>query len=163
MQADKDHVIVFHYRVFERGSDSALESSHEAGQPIATLLGHNGLIPGLEKELFGRSAGDRFEVEVASADAYGEVREGLTQRVAKKYFRDAARLKPGSRTVLQTRMGPRPVTVVKVGASVIDVDLNHPMAGKDLRFEIEVVDVRVASEEEVAHGHAHGAAGDETH
>lgn len=159
MQAEKDHVVVFHYRVYEQGADAALESSHEAGSPLATLLGHGGLIPGLEKALYGHAAGDSFEVAVPSAEAYGEVRAGFTQRVAKKYFRDAARLKPGMRSVLNTNQGSRLVTVVKVGASVIDVDLNHPMAGKDLRFEVEIVEVRAATPEELAHGHSHGVGG----
>jgi FKBP-type peptidyl-prolyl cis-trans isomerase SlyD len=149
MQAEKDHVVLFHYRVFERGATAALESSHDGGTPLATLLGHGGLIAGLEKALHGRAA----------AEAYGELREGFTQRVAKKYFRDGAKLKPGMRSVLQTNQGPRLVTVVKVGASVIDVDLNHPMAGKDLRFEVEIVDVRPATPEELAHGHVHGPGG----
>jgi FKBP-type peptidyl-prolyl cis-trans isomerase SlyD len=96
---------------------------------------------------------------VPSAEAYGELRPGFTQRVAKKYFRDAARLKPGMRSVLSTNQGSRLVTVVKVGASVIDVDLNHPMAGKDLRFAVEIVEVRAATPEELAHGHSHGVGG----
>ena len=92
----------------------------------------------------GREAGDKFEVDVAAADAYGERREGLTQRVPKKHFKDA-RLEPGMQAVLPTNFGPRAVTIQKVGMSVVDVDLNHPMAGKDLHFAIEIVEVREAS------------------
>jgi FKBP-type peptidyl-prolyl cis-trans isomerase SlyD len=79
--------------------------------------------------------------------------------VPKKYFQDGDRLQPGMNTVLNTQEGYRSVTVVKVGSSVIDVDLNHPMAGKTLHFAIEIVDIRAASDEEREHGHVHGAGG----
>lgn len=93
-----------------------------------------------------------------TADAYGERRDGLTQRVPKKHFGNQ-RLVPGQQVVLQTNFGPRAVTIQKVGMSVVDVDLNHPMAGKDLHFDVEIVDVREASPEEIEHGHVHGEGG----
>ena len=105
-----------------------------------------------------REAGDSFGVDVAAADAYGERRDGLTQRVPKKHFGNQ-RLVPGQQVVLQTNFGPRAVTIQKVGMSVVDVDLNHPMAGKDLHFDVEIVDVREASPEEIEHGHVHGEGG----
>lgn len=158
MQAAKDTVVSFHYRVAEPGS-AELESSHERGEPLAVLMGHGGIIPGLEEALIGRSAGEAFEVEVPADKAYGPLRANFTQRVPKKYFRDAARLRPGVQTVVKTDQGPRLVTVLKVGISVVDVDLNHPLAGRTLVFNVEVVDVRAATDEERSHGHAHGAGG----
>ena len=158
MNIAENHVVRFHYTVHEEGGKQ-LESSRDRGQPMAVMRGHGGLIEGLEKALIGKAEGECFEMTVPPAEGYGEVREGFQQRVAKKYFRDAARLKPGMQTVLNTSQGPRLVTVVKLGASVIDVDLNHPMAGKTLKFEVEVVEVREASEEEKSHGHAHGPGG----
>jgi FKBP-type peptidyl-prolyl cis-trans isomerase SlyD len=95
---------------------------------------------------------------VAAADAYGEKREGLGQRVPKKHF-GGQRLEPGMQVVLQTNFGPRAVTIEKVGMSVVDVDLNHPMAGKDLHFDVEIVEVREASAVELEHGHVHGEGG----
>lgn len=158
MQSDSQHVVRFHYRVFEPSSAEPLLSSFE-GDPISVLLGRGGLIPGLERALLGRSAGERFEVDLDAADAYGERRPELTQRVPKKHFRAPASLRAGEQTYIATREGRRAVTVKKVGMSVVDVDLNHPLAGKDLHFEIEVVEVREASAEEIAHGHAHGPGG----
>ena len=76
----------------------------------------------------------------------------------KKHFGET-RLVKGQQVVLQTNFGPRAVTVQKVGMSVVDVDLNHPMAGKDLHFDVEIVDVREASAEELEHGHVHGEGG----
>lgn len=156
MQIAHEHIVRFHYQVGESGQP-AQESSFE-GEPIAVLIGHGNIIPGLEQALIGHGAGDRFEVTVAPADAYGERREDLTQRIPRKHF-GAARLQPGQQVRLDTRFGPRMVTVHKVGMSVVDVDLNHPMAGKTLHFEIEIVEVRAASAEEIAHGHVHGEGG----
>ncbi|MFD0740439.1 peptidylprolyl isomerase [Lysobacter koreensis] len=156
MNIEKDRVVRFHYTVSEQGQEP-LESSEGRG-PLAILIGHGNIIPGLEKAMEGHVAGDKFEVDVAAADAYGVRQEGLTQRVPKKHF-EGARLVPGMQAVLPTNFGPRAVTIQKVGMSVVDVDLNHPMAGKDLSFAIEVVEVREASEEELQHGHVHGEGG----
>jgi FKBP-type peptidyl-prolyl cis-trans isomerase SlyD len=158
MKVAENKVVVFHYTVSE-GAEK-VESSHDRSEPLAFLVGKGALIPGLEKSLMGREAGEKFSVDVAPSEAYGERREDFTQRVPKKYFRDADHLKPGMLTVLSVSGGgQRQVTVQKVGSSVVDVDLNHPLAGKTLTFDVEIVDVRDATAEEVAHGHAHGAAG----
>lgn len=82
----------------------------------------------------------------------------MTQRVPKKHF-GKQRLAPGMQVMLNTNFGPRPVTVHKVGMSVVDVDLNHPMAGKDLHFDVEIVSVREAQAVEIEHGHVHGDGG----
>lgn len=157
MKIEKDRVVRFHYAVAEAGKAS-VENSREGGQPLAILFGRGNVIPGLEKAMDGHEAGDSFKASVPAAEAYGERRDGLGQRIPKKHF-GARRLEPGMQVVLETNFGARPVTVVKVGLSVVDVDLNHPMAGKDLEFDIEVVEVREASAEELAHGHVHGDGG----
>jgi len=157
MKIENDRVVRFHYSVAEAGKDT-LESSKEGGQPIAILFGRGQIIPGLEKAMEGRKVGDSFKAAVNAGEAYGERREGLTQRVPKKHF-GGQKLVPGMQVVLQTNFGPRAVVIEKVGMSVVDVDLNHPMAGKDLEFDIEIVDVREASDEELAHGHVHGEGG----
>lgn len=155
MKAAKDTVVGFHYRLTD--SDGKLvEDSRTADKPTLVLLGHGQIVPGVEAALEGHEAGDSFEVDVEPGQAYGEQRENMIQRVPKKYFRDGKRLKPGMTTVLNLRDGGQQmVTVHKVGMSTIDVDINHPLAGKTLKFAIEVVDVREASPEELAHGHAH--------
>ena len=156
MKIEKDRVVRFHYTVGEVGQEP-VESSKER-EPLAILIGHGNIIPGLEKAMDGRAAGDSFSTDVPAVEAYGEKREGLTQRVPKKHF-GAQRLEPGMQVVLNTNFGPRAVTIEKVGMSVVDVDLNHPMAGKDLHFDIEIVEVREASAEELEHGHVHGEGG----
>jgi FKBP-type peptidyl-prolyl cis-trans isomerase SlyD len=156
MKIEKDRAVRFHYTVGEVGQPST--ESSLGGEPLAILIGHNNIIAGLEKAMEGREAGESFSVDVAAAEAYGERREGLNQRIPKKHFGEQ-RLAPGMQVVLQTNFGPRAVTIEKVGMSVVDVDLNHPMAGKDLHFDIEIVDVREASAEEIEHGHVHGDGG----
>jgi len=158
MKIEKDRVVQFHYTVSEQGQEP-VETSKER-DPLAILAGHGNIIPGLDKALEGHVAGDSFGVDVPAAEAYGERRDGLTQRVPKKHFNDQ-KLAPGMQVVLNTNFGPRAVTIQKVGMSVVDVDLNHPMAGKDLHFDIEIVEVREASKEEIEHGHVHGEGGHE--
>ena len=157
MKIEKDRVVRFHYSVAEQGQP-ATENSFEGGEPLAVLIGHGNIIPGLEKAMEGREAGDRFEVDVPAAEAYGERRDGLSQRVPKKHFQ-GAQLVPGMQVVLNTNFGPRAVTVEKAGMTTVDIDLNHPMAGKDLRFDIEIVEVREAAAGEIQHGHVHGDGG----
>ena len=156
MKIEKNRVVRFHYSVAEAGG-AELESS-SGREPLAYLAGHGGIIPGLADALDGKSAGDHVEVTIAPDQAYGERRDGLIQRVPKKHFKDA-RLKPGQTVVIDTKQGQRLVTVNKVGMSVVDIDLNHPMAGKTLHFKVDVVDVREASDEERSHGHVHGVGG----
>ncbi|AAF83462.1 peptidylprolyl isomerase [Xylella fastidiosa] len=156
MKIEKDCVVRFHYIVSEIGQ-APFESSKERN-PLAILIGHGNIIPGLENAMLDKRAGESFGVDVKAADAYGEYREGLTQRIPKKKFGNT-RVTPGMQVVLQTNTGTQAVTVQKVGLTVVDVDLNHPMAGKDLHFEVEIVEVREATQEEIEHGHVHGEGG----
>lgn len=160
MQAEKDKVVGFHY-LLRDASGVEVENSH-ARDPLEILLGHGNVIPGLEAAISGHVVGDRFDVVVAPEQGYGERREDATQRVPKKYFRDAEQLRNGMTTVLNTKGGRQQVvTVRKVGSSVIDVDLNHPMAGKTLHFSVEITSVRDATAGEAEHGHVHGPGGHE--
>lgn len=156
MKIEENSVVRFHYTVSEPNSP-VLESSREQ-EPLAILIGRGNMIAGVEAAMKDRQAGDKFEVTVSPEQAYGERREGLTQRVPRKHFKNA-KLAPGMQVVLPTERGPRAMTVQKVGISVVDVDLNHPMAGKTLSFDIEIIDVREATAEEKQHGHVHGEGG----
>jgi FKBP-type peptidyl-prolyl cis-trans isomerase SlyD len=159
MKAGKGKVISIHYTLTVDGEK--VESSHDSGEQLWILLGHGQLIPGLETALEGHLAGDEVSVDVAAVDGYGERQEGQIQRMSKKYFPQANRLKAGMVTALQLKEGgQRAVTIHKVGMTAIDVDLNHPMAGKSLHFDVNIGDVREASEEETKHGHAHPPGGE---
>ncbi len=154
MKAGKDKVISLHYTLTVDGEK--VESSRDRNEPLWVLLGHGQLIPGLEKALEGHEAGESLQVEVTPEEGYGERQEGQIQRVPKKYFQNGAKLKVGDTTVLALKQGgPRAVTVHKVGMTAVDVDLNHPMAGKTLHFDVTINEVRDGTEEEIQHGHAH--------
>jgi FKBP-type peptidyl-prolyl cis-trans isomerase SlyD len=158
MKIEDNSVVRFHYSVSESGQ-GRIESSRES-QPLSILVGHGNIIPGLEEAFRGHEAGDSFNVTVGPEQGYGERREGLVQRVPRKHFK-GAKLAPGMQVVMPTEQGQRAMTVKKVGISVVDVDLNHPMAGKTLDFDVEILEVREASEVELQHKHAHGDGGHE--
>lgn len=161
MKSAADTVVSFHYDVADE-SGEVVEDSRKRETPMVVLLGYEQLLPGLETALMDRESGDHFDVNLEPEQAYGPHRDGQIQRVPKKYFRNGARLKVGMTTTLNLRDGgQQTVRVHKVGMSTIDVDVNHPLAGKALTFNVDVVDVREATPEEIAHRHAHAPG--ETH
>jgi FKBP-type peptidyl-prolyl cis-trans isomerase SlyD len=157
MIVERDRVVRFHY-ILTGEAGETIESSRD-GEPLDMLHGHGSVIAGVEKALEGRAAGDRFQVTLAPEDGYGQRVDGRVQRVPRKHVRGPKRMKPGDRVAVGTPDGYRDVTVIKVGHSVVDVDLNHPLAGRTLTFDMEILDVRAAEPEELAHGHAHGPGG----
>jgi FKBP-type peptidyl-prolyl cis-trans isomerase SlyD len=159
MQIAADHVVSFHYDL-SLADGTAIESSRARGNPIAALIGHGGVVKGLEEALLGKSAGERFDVLLPPSLAYGERDPEAIARVPKKRIEvSGSPLKPGAIVMVETERGQRAAVVMKVGLSVVDLDLNHPLAGQVLRFDIEVLEVRAATAEELAHGHVHGPGG----
>lgn len=157
MQIAERCVAYFHYTLTNDAGDQ-LDSSR-GGEPMAYLHGKGNIIPGLEKALEGKAAGDTLNVTVAPGDAYGERVEALVQAVPRAAFGGVADLQPGMRFQAETQQGPVPVVVTEVGIEEVTVDGNHPLAGVTLHFDVEITDVREASVEEVLHGHVHGAGG----
>jgi FKBP-type peptidyl-prolyl cis-trans isomerase SlyD len=157
MKIEARKIVSFHYTLSNEAGEQ-MESSRER-DPMSYLHGSRSIIPGLEKALAGKAAGDAFEVTVEPVDAYGERDDERVQRVSAKLFRQSDRLEPGQLVTLQTKQGPIQATVVKVGRFNVDVDTNHPLAGQSLTFDVEVTDVRDATKEEMSHGHAHGKGG----
>ena len=123
------------------------------------MHGRNGLICGLESEFAGKKAGENFSVTLDPKDAYGIPLESSKQRIPKKHLANNGKLQVGTVVDINTTDGLRQATVVKVGKFNVDVDTNHPFAGKTLTFEVDIFDVRDATAEELAHGHAHGTGG----
>lgn len=157
MAIGENCVVGFHYTLTS-SSGEELESSRER-EPVSYLHGMGHIIPGLEQALEGRSAGDRFQIELQPEQAYGARRETHVQRIPLKHLGQSRRPRPGQVLTLQTREGPVQVTVLKVGRFNVDVDANHPLAGQVLNFDVEVVSVRDATAEERDHGHVHGPGG----
>lgn len=151
-------VLTLHYTVRDDVSGEALETS--AGrEPLTLLYGQSGMLTAVQEALAGKYAGEEVTVTVPPERAFGLRREDSLRRVPKKYFPNPRQLRPGLRTALRTQSGSQPVTVVKVGGKVVDVDTNHPYAGLTLTFVVEVVDVRPATAGEIDHGHVHGPGG----
>lgn len=157
MTISQDSVVTIHYTLTDDDGDILDRSA--AGEPLSYLHGHGQLIPGLERELSGKSAGDKLSVSVPAADGYGEYKESLVQEVPRHLLEGIDDLRPGMRLKAQTDQGPRSVTVTKVADQVVTLDANHPLAGKTLHFDIEVAAVRDATDEELSHGHVHGPGG----
>ena len=157
MIAEKDMVVSFHYTL-KNADDVQLETSREQ-DPMSYLHGANNIIIGLEKAMEGHEVGDEFVVTVEPEEAYGVRNENNVQRVPLKRLKGVGKIAPGQILNLQTNKGPVQVTVLKVGRFNVDVDGNHPLAGKQLTFEVEVTGIREATEEELQHRHVHGPGG----
>ena len=157
MKISKDTVVQFHYTIRDEKGEEV--DTSRTGDPMAYLHGHNNMIVGVEKALEGKEAGENIKATVEPKDGYGERQEDATQRVPVKHLMGAKKWRPGMVAVVQTEQGQRQVTVLKVGRFMVTVDLNPPLAGKTLDFDIDVVDVREATSEEIDHGHAHGVGG----
>jgi FKBP-type peptidyl-prolyl cis-trans isomerase SlyD len=157
MEIQRHTVVAFHYTLRD-GSGDVLETSRD-GEPSVYLHGANNLLPGLERGLTGKAEGDVFSVSLDAADAYGVRDPQRQQRVPVKHLLYKGRLRPGMLVQINTAEGRRPATVVKVGKFSADLDTNHPLAGRDLVFDVEILSIRKASEEEIAHRHAHGPGG----
>ncbi|MDX1796750.1 MAG: peptidylprolyl isomerase [Hydrogenovibrio sp.] len=157
MKLEQNKVGLFNY-VLTDNEGNQIDASN--GQPLAYLHGHSNLIPGLENELEGKTVGDKFTAKVAASDAYGEIQPHLIQEgVPKSMFQGVENLEVGMRFEAQSEQGVHSVEITEVQDETVTVDGNHPLAGQDLNFEIEVTGVRDATEEEIEHGHAHGDGG----
>jgi FKBP-type peptidyl-prolyl cis-trans isomerase SlyD len=150
-------VVRFHYILRDEQGEEIERSAEDT--PMTYLHGANNIIPGLEAALSGKTEGDELDVTVTPEQGYGERDDSMHQRISAKYLRHAGKLRPGMQVPVQTDDGQRWVTVIKVGLKTVDVDANHPLAGKTLNFHISISEVRDASDEEKAHGHAHGPGG----
>lgn len=139
-----------------------IDTSRQSGEPLVYLHGYSNIIVGLEEALDGRQVGDTLKVSVNPAEAYGEREEQLIQNVPREAFGDA-QVEPGMQFHAETDEGMRVVTVVEADDNTVTVDGNHPLAGMRLHFDVEVMSIRDASEEEIEHGHVHGPDGHHHH
>lgn len=152
MQISENTVVQIHYTL-KNQSGEVLDSSQDA-EPLTYLHGAGNIIPGLETALSGREQGEKVNVTVEPDEAYGAHREELVQQVGRDMF-PVDELEAGMRFKAETAEGPQILTVTKVEESDVTVDANHPLAGETLHFDVEVVEIREASSEEVEHGHVH--------
>jgi FKBP-type peptidyl-prolyl cis-trans isomerase SlyD len=157
MIVEKDKAVSFHYTL-KNADGEQMETSREK-DPMTYLHGANNIIPGLEKAMEGHAVNDEFSVTVEPEQAYGIRNEKNVQRVPLKRLKGIGKISVGQVLNLKTNNGQVQVTVLKVGRFNVDVDGNHPLAGKQLTFDVEITDIRDASEEELEHRHVHGPGG----
>jgi FKBP-type peptidyl-prolyl cis-trans isomerase SlyD len=151
MQVTQGSVVSFNYKLTD--DEGNVLDSNEACDPLTYLHGYDNIIPGLERALDGVDTGYKSEVVVEPADAYGEVSEEAIFEVGKDQFPEGVPVEPGMQFVGETESGDAYFVVTEVNESGAVVDANHPLAGKTLHFDVEIVDVRPASAEELELGH----------
>lgn len=142
--------------------DGEVIDSSEENEPILFLQGHGQIVPGLEKELYGLKVGDSKQLVVPAKEGYGELDPSAIMDVPKDEFPEEIPLKAGVELRVRDEDGEvMDATIVSVSKDTVKLDFNHPLAGKDLAFDVTVLELREATEEELEHGHVHGDDDDE--
>ena len=127
---------------------------------MAFLCGKGNILKGIEQAMLGKTAGDKVDVTLPPEEAYGCRNENAKQKVPIKHLASRhKRLLPGTLVKVNTQQGIVDASVIKAGKFMVELDMNHPFAGKTLVFKLEIKSVREATDEELAHGHAHGEGG----
>jgi FKBP-type peptidyl-prolyl cis-trans isomerase SlyD len=151
MEIHSGRVAAIHYTLSD--DDGTVIDRSAPQSPLRYLHGAGNIVPGLEKALDGRRAGDSIQTAVPPEQGYGPRHDGLVQQVPRSAFPADARIEPGIRFEARTERGPLVVTVTEVGDEAVTVDGNHPLAGRTLHFQVEVAEVRDATEQERQQGH----------
>jgi len=160
--AADDKVVSIHYTL--KDDDGDVIDSSSGGEPLDYLHGHGGIVPGLEAAIAGKKVGDKFQVVVPPAEGYGEPSGAPPRPVPRDAFPDEVEPEVGMQFFAQGPDGePTPVWCVEVDDDVIMIDFDHPLAGQNLHFDVEVVGIRDATSEEIDHGHPHGPDGHHHH
>lgn len=153
MKVKNDLVVSIHFGVAE--VDGSPLDSTENGAPLEFIQGSHYLVPGLEAELEGKEVGDKFDVKLEADQAYGPFQDELVQEVPLSLFEGVDKVEVGMSFQAESDQGPRTVEVTAVNDETVSIDANHPLAGMSLQFVGEIVGIREATEEELAHGHVH--------
>lgn len=147
-------IVCIHYKLTD-GEGNVLDSS-EGSEPLAYLHGKGNIIPGLENSLIGKAEGDSLQVKVEPAQGYGEVMPEMIQVFDREVFQGAESIEVGMTFEAEAPDGSiQSLLVTKVEGDEITVDANHPLAGVELNFDVQIVSVREATQQELDHGHAH--------
>lgn len=154
MQISKNKVVAIDYTLTDNDGNTLDTSANR--EPLKYIQGAGNIIPGLERALEGEESGAQVNVTVQPDEGYGQRDENLKQQVPRNLFEGVDTLEPGMQFQAQTEGGVQIITVAEVGDEQVLVDANHPLAGVTLNFDVNVVEVRDATEEELEHGHVHG-------
>jgi len=154
----ENSVVTMHYEL--KDSEGEILDSSKGQDPLVYLHGAGNIIVGLEEQLIGKTVGDNVAAVVSPEKGYGMPVEALVQTVPKEAFgEEIDKVAVGMRFQAETEQGPVPVVVTAMDETMVTVDGNHPLAGKELHFDVSIAEVRDASAEEIEHGHVHGEGG----
>jgi FKBP-type peptidyl-prolyl cis-trans isomerase SlyD len=153
VKIEKNCAVQIHYTL--KDDDGKVLDSSIGHDPLPYIHGVGALIPGLEKQLLGKEAGDQFTADIAPADGYGDYDPDQVFQVPADGFDGDDELETGMQVQLDSDNGPAIATVTKIEGDEVTLDLNHPMAGVSLHFEVNVIAVRAATRQELEHGHVH--------
>ena len=154
----ENSVVTMHYEL--KDAEGEVLDSSKGQEPLVYLHGAGNIIPGLEEALVGKTVGDTVDAVIAPEKGYGMPVDALVQTVPKEAFgEEVSKVEVGMRFQAETEQGPVPVVVTAMDDTTVTVDGNHPLAGKELHFNVSIAEVREASAEETEHGHVHGPGG----
>ncbi len=154
----QNSVVTMHYEL--KDAEGEVLDSSKGQEPLVYLHGAGNIIVGLEEELEGKAVGDNVNAVISPEKAYGLPVEALVQTVPKEAFgAEIDKVEVGMRFQAETEQGPVPVVVTGMDEATVTVDGNHPLAGKELHFDVSIAEIRDASQEEIDHGHVHGPGG----
>ncbi|MBT5726918.1 MAG: peptidylprolyl isomerase [Euryarchaeota archaeon] len=154
-----------HYKGTLPENGEVFDSSEER-EPLTFLVGHKQMIPGFEEEIMGAKVGETREFTLSSDRAYGDRDNDAVMEIPREQFtqlEQEATLETGMQLVAQMPHGPSPFTITSLTEETVTADFNHALAGQSLTFSVEIVELREATEEELAHGHVHGPDGHHDH
>jgi len=159
MKISKDKVVSIHYTLKDKTGE-VLDSS-DGQPPLEYIQGLGNVIPGLEKALDGKQAGEKLNVVIPPEDAYGVRNESIVKTIPLSEFENQSEVTVGAQFRVETSQKTHIATVTNIENENVTIDLNHPLADIALHFDVEVMDIREATQEELSHGHVHGAGGHE--
>lgn len=154
MEISNNTAVAFHYTLTNNAGE-VLDSS-EGSEPLLYLHGAGNIIPGLENALTGKKIGDTLKVAVPPEEAYGVIDSKMVQTVSIQMF-EGMDVEVGMQFHADVSYGSGVITITAINGNEVTIDGNHPLAGEHLNFDVEIVDVRPATSDEIEHGHIHGA------
>ena len=157
MEIGENKVVQMHYTL-KNGGGEVLDTS-EGQDPLTYMHAEGAIIPGLFKAIAGKKVGEKVNVVVKPEEGYGNQDDGLVQKVPRDAFKGMEDLAVGVKVQAESDQGVQIATVTVIEEEEVTVDLNHPLAGVTLHFDVEITDIRDATEEEISHGHVHGPGG----
>lgn len=157
MIIEKHKVVHIHYELKDK--EGQVIDSSAGRDPLAYIQGIGNLIPGLEKELEGKQKGDKLLAIIQPDEAYGHYDANKVFVVNRSGFQGTEEINPGMRVQVDLEKGPAVAVISKVDGDDVTLDMNHPLAGQVLHFDVEVLEIREADAEEISHGHVHGPGG----